>query len=101
MLLRIFSAEEIAHCLEIPIKSAERFAARFAYKEALFKAISHLNSQPPCPLFKLFKNSSLTKNLVPHAQVNWKAIGIAEKMVSLSFTHTKNSACAVVILSDL
>lgn len=100
-LLRIFSPDEIDHCLKIPVKSAERFAARFAYKEALFKALSHQNAHPPCPLFKLLKNTSLTKDLVPHAQINWEALETAPKRVALSFTHTKNSACAVVILSDL
>lgn len=41
-LLRVFSPAEIAYSLENPTKSAERFAVRFAAKEALFKALTPL-----------------------------------------------------------
>src|SRR5437870_5037197 len=37
---RIFTKHELAYCLENEIKSAERFAVRFAAKEAFFKAFS-------------------------------------------------------------
>ena len=37
---------EITYCLGIPKKAAERFAARFAAKEAFYKAIAPLAEQP-------------------------------------------------------
>ncbi len=100
-LSRVFSSEEINHCLLIPSKSAERFAARFAFKEALFKALSHQNGVPPCALFTLFKNASLTQNRVPKIKINWDLLGVEPQNVIFSFTHTKNTACAVVVTHDL
>ena len=100
-LRRIFSPEEINHCLATPKKSAERFAARFAFKEALFKALSHQNGNPPCGLFTLFKNASLTQNRVPKTVINWDALGVEPQKAISSFTHTKNTACAVVVTHDL
>lgn len=98
---RIFSPEEIEHCLSTPKKSAERFAARFAFKEALFKALTHQKGQPPCGLFTLFKSASLSKNRVPQMSINWDALEVKPQKVISSFTHTKNTACAVVVTYDL
>lgn len=100
-LSRVFSPEEIAHCLETPKKSAERFAARFAFKEALFKAVSHQNGNPPCGLLTLFKHASLTDGRVPQAIINWAEIGVKPQKAIASFTHAKNTACAVVVTVDV
>lgn len=99
-LSRIFSPEEIHHCLTVPQKSAERFAARFAFKEALFKALSNKNGTPPCGLLKLFRYAHLTQDRVPQTIINWEAIGVAPQKAVSSFTHTKNTACAVVVVVD-
>lgn len=99
-LLRVFAPEEIAHCLAVPQKSAERFAARFAFKEALFKALTHQNNTPPCGLLKLFRHTHLTQNRVPQTIIDWEAIGVKPQKAISSFTHAKNTACAVVIIVD-
>ena len=42
MLLRFYSSAEIDYCMNVQIKSAERFAVRFSAKEAFFKALYQL-----------------------------------------------------------
>lgn len=97
---RIFSLDEIEHCLHSPTKSAERFAARFAFKEALFKALAHQTGMPPCPLLVLFKHASLGRERVPEVKINWHALGFNQQKAIASFTHTKNTACSVVVIHD-
>ena len=91
-LRRIFSKEEIAYCLSNRLKSAERFAVRFAAKEALYKAL-----KKKVPLLRLFAHSELTKNPEPTLIVNWQALGIKPYTLEVSLTHTSKMAIAVVI----
>jgi holo-[acyl-carrier protein] synthase len=102
-LLKIFTEQEIAYCLENPAKSAERFAARFAAKEACYKAISQLTKKPlsfiaTARLFEVKKTVSGT----PTLSINWLAIASLSNLKSspimLSLTHTKNTTIAVVVL---
>ena len=58
-LRKLFSEREIAFCQSVSIKSAERFAARFAAKEALFKALAPYAQKTP-PLFTIFKALEIT-----------------------------------------
>ena len=46
-LRRIFSDTEIEYCLSVPAKSAERFAVRFAAREAFFKALCQAGIRVP------------------------------------------------------
>lgn len=106
ILRRIFSEQEIAYCLQNPAKSAERFAVRFAAREAFFKALSTYQPEHNLPFLTVCRLVTIEKNKnnSPHLLVNW------EKMVSLypikpvkilvSLTHTSLIATAFVILQN-
>ena len=104
-LTRIFSAEEINYCLSAKNKSAERFAARFATREAFFKALTAMLPTHSVPFLTLCKNISVTKkHKNPLLHVNWDAL-IDTKSASahiisthLSLTHTATIATAWVII---
>jgi holo-[acyl-carrier protein] synthase len=99
-LSKIFSASEIMYCRENQIKSAERFAARFAAREALFKAITFLDDS--VPFLKLCKAVHIKKNILgkPEMIVNWSSLNVQDVnyIIWLTFTHTKTIATALVIL---
>lgn len=96
----IFSASEIAYCRENKIKSAERFAARFAAREALFKAIAFLNNS--VPFLKLCKAVHIKKDDFgkPEMIIDWQSLNIqdAHYIAWLTLTHTKTTATALVII---
>lgn len=104
-LLKIFSPAEIAYCRAIPIKSAERFAVRFAAKEALFKALAPYATQPP-PLRTLFAAVEVTiDHSGVHMRISWNLLytyysNIKTKNMAIqsSLSHTKSTAGAVVML---
>jgi holo-[acyl-carrier protein] synthase len=107
-LLRVFSQEEITYCLhENKQCSAERFAVRFAAKEAFFKAyhamFSSLGQEPTQSLLTIQKHVSVSRllNGAPMLNVNWKALlpeDIAPPSVHVSLSHAQSQAVAMVIL---
>lgn len=100
---RIFSAQEIDYCLAVPIKRAQRFAVRFAAREAFFKALGQSNNQnisflTVCKYVKVINSS----RGVPDLQVNWKMFSCLSHQsiqVFISLTHTDSVATAMVLLS--
>ncbi len=109
-LQRIFSSEEIDYCFITFLKSEERFAVRFAVREAFFKAYSTAFPEVNIPFLTVCKQLVLKKTNygVPYLLINWGQLiknnkQITDKiMTSISFSHTKTIATAVVILqSDL
>lgn len=97
-LQRIFSPAEIQYCLLLPRLSAQRFAALFAAKEALFKALSQAYEKPPCPLLTLFRASEVIKETYPRFVIDWEMIASepAAVFVTLTHTHYTTAACVVV-----
>jgi holo-[acyl-carrier protein] synthase len=103
-LQRIFSDEEITYCLQQPNKSAERFAVRFAAREAFYKALCIACPTLSLPFLTLCKNSIITKN-------NGRPIFFYKKIatifgsstikIHISMTHTKTLATAYIILESL
>jgi holo-[acyl-carrier protein] synthase len=100
-LVRIFSAGEIAYCLQRQRKSAQSFAARFAAKEAGAKALGTGIARgigwqdlevvrPP--------GERPTLRLHGRAQERAKALGVQH--IALSLTHTETTALAVVIMES-
>src|SRR5262249_46606311 len=97
---RVFTAAEITYC-QAKKNSVERFAARFAAKEAAMKALGTGAS----------RGVTWTSIEVAHApggrpilKLSGKTSEIAERLgvkrVSLSVTHTESTAMAVVIFED-
>lgn len=111
-LRKIFSDQEIAYCTQ-PVFSATQFAARFAAKEAFFKALSQalvyfkLNKKEFSLLFAC-KHIEVIKGKwdVPEVSINWGAFEavIGEKIpefdVKLSISHEATTALAFVIITD-
>lgn len=97
---RVFTAEEIRYC-KSKKNSTERFAARFAAKEAAMKALGTGASRGVTwksievghasggrPILRLYRQT---------AEI---AERLGVKRISLSLTHTENTAMAVVIFED-
>ena len=103
-LKKIFTDEEINYCNKSKIMKYQHFAARFAVKEAVFKAISeyisgredtlwkdieviNLDSGKPCiNVEKLIKNFNKTAN------------NISIKDIDISISHIKEFAVASAIV---
>lgn len=100
----MFSADEIAYCLEIPAKSSERFAVRFAAKEAFYKAYCSWQKDSKPLLFTMCKAVSISKTntYVPYLLVNWQALNVPfEPICHVTLTHTAKMALAQVLLSQV
>ena len=105
-LKKVFSEEEIAYCLKVPRLSAQRFAVRFAVREAFFKALCAMQKTAQHPFLKVCKAIELlhTDNQIPVVQVNWDKLIMPEKdfannlIVHCSLTHTSQIATAVIVI---
>jgi phosphopantetheine--protein transferase-like protein len=111
-LRRIFSEEEIIYCRADTLRSAERFAARFAAREAFYKALatSWLQSAQPMPPF-LTVCRALSLRVAAqrlHISVMWDRLfpvfcsaSLRPPHIALSLSHTGTTAAAVVVLFDV
>ena len=106
-LQKIFSEKEITYCLANKQKAAERFAARFAAKEALFKALSQIIPHNNIPFLTVCKYAYISKecNGNPFLNIDWQALSREKKKKNsyksfVSLTHTKNIATAIVIVEN-
>lgn len=104
-LQKIFSADEIAYARRA--KNAERFAARFAAKEAFWKALTMTIDKPIslpffrfCQLVSVQKKDSGAPELIVDWQMLCQQLPLKQKpnRIHLSISHHKTSAIALVIL---
>lgn len=105
-LQKIFSAQEIAYCLNKP-DPAQHFASRFAAREAFFKAyqglLHHYQEEHPATLITVNRNIELlhTARGLPYINAAWATLlpsGIAIPEIQVSLTHTDQIATAIVTL---
>lgn len=102
-LSRVFTREELGYCFAVPTKTAERLAVRFAAKEAFYKAVFPL-LEHPLPLLYIFKHCEVVKEQhgMPVFQANWTALSLKNAYkTTLSVTHTRLTAIAVVVIENL
>jgi phosphopantetheine--protein transferase-like protein len=103
-LARILSQEEINYCMSNQHKSAERFAARFAVREAFYKALLHYYPTKKFPLLTVCRALNATK--APNGSgiilVDWALLNIpADNIhVHVSWAHSATTATAMVILEQ-
>jgi len=106
-LTRVFTKQEIEYCLQNSTKQAERFAVRFAAREAFFKAFCMYQPDHTIPFLTMCRLITIAKNTnnSPHMIVDWKQItdhyAIMPTETLLSLTHTQHLATAFVILQSL
>ncbi|MGE5346883.1 MAG: holo-ACP synthase [Acidithiobacillales bacterium] len=94
---RLFTPSEIAYC-EAKRYPARHFAARFAAKEALFKALAGGAAAGRFHEVEVERESEEPPRLVLHGRVREAAdrLGVTKILVSLS--HTDSLAAASVVL---
>ena len=101
-LLRVFTPGELEYCLAHATKSAERMAARFAAKEAFYKAIGPLlpPTKIPPPFLTLCRKVEIYPCPFPQLRVLDPAIlGIFQNIQwHLSISHSEIAAIATVIV---
>src|SRR5260221_12687797 len=95
---KVFTEREIADC-QGSVNSAERFAGRFAAKEAFMKAIGNgIRQEVWFTQIEVLNH----KSGQPYVQVSGEAEAQLKELdvvnIHVSITHTKNAAAAVIIL---
>lgn len=105
-LLRIFSKQEIEYCLSNLELSAQRFAVRFAAREALYKAISSYWPEHTLPFLTLCRATTIIKKRAPHIIFDNTILqpygtSLTGTKIHLSLTHTQQTATAFIILEAL
>jgi holo-[acyl-carrier protein] synthase len=99
-LTRIYTAQERAYAMR-KANWAERLAARFAAKEAGMKAIgTGLSGGVSWQHFEVANEPSGRPTLRLTGMARKVADAMGVRRISLSLTHTKEMAMAVVILED-
>jgi holo-[acyl-carrier protein] synthase len=98
---RVFSAEEIEVCNAAPA-TAQSYAARFAAKEALAKALGTGFSGGVSPATVSVRGGERNR---PEMILREKALSVGKKLnigsISVSLTHTAETACAFVVVEAL
>lgn len=99
-LSRIFASQEIDYAQSNPTKSAERYASRFAAKEAFYKAFCSSSKECNLSFLTLCRYVSIdsSKSGAPMLIINWPDLGLPQANVLLSITHTSTYALAIVTL---
>jgi holo-[acyl-carrier protein] synthase len=99
-LRRIFSQEEIDYCLMDINKSAQRFAVRFAAREALYKALSIAYPHKRFPFLTLCAHVAITKiDSRPYCIIqDGLGINFDDLIIHLSLSHSRTLATAYVVI---
>ncbi len=101
-LSRIFSQEEIDYCLSSNNKSAERFAVRFAAREALYKVFFSAFPDKKIPFLTLCAHTVITKLHGRPQIIIRDGIGndTSSLAIHLSLSHSRTLATAFVVVEQ-
>ena len=94
---RVFTPSEIAYC-EARRYPARHFAARFAAKEALFKALAGPASDDFWHEAEVERTGDQAPRLILHGRAKEAADRLGVKSVLVSLSHTDSLASASVVL---
>lgn len=99
-LLKIFTLKEIQYCMAVPVKSAERFAARWAIKEACYKALCPFFNEK-IPFTHFCRQIECYTDQQPILTLNWARLAVKDTIktshINFSLTHTDHTAIALVV----
>jgi len=104
-LQRILSPAEITYCMQSIPLSPQRFAARFATREAFFKAWVTAFPEHYRPFLTMCRAISIAHG--PHHEpqlfINWPLLGFKQPLCTalVSITHTKELATAIAYIQKL
>lgn len=93
--LRIFLPSERAYC-ESTVRASEHFAARFAAKEAAWKALG-LSGGLPWQEIEVTRHDSGAPSLVLHGETKTRAEARGIVRLHLSLSHVRGFATAMVV----
>jgi holo-[acyl-carrier protein] synthase len=99
-LRRVFTEDEVRYC-ESKANRMERYAARFAAKEAALKAIgTGWNRGVAWTDVEVRREPGGRPTIALHGQAAQFAAKLGVRHIALSITHTREQAMAQVILED-
>lgn len=100
-LRRIYTPGEIDYCMRKQKTSAESLAARFAAKEAAAKALGTGISRGVSWLeMEVVRHPGQAPQIHLHGRAAERAARLGVRHSSLSLTHSRTEALAVVVLDD-
>ncbi len=104
-LQKILSLQEIEYCQAIPLLSAQRFAVRFAAREAFFKALNSAFPEKYIPFLTCCRSLAITHNRhkAPILTVDWTILGHPTPSFTplISLTHTATVATACIFIQKI
>ncbi len=99
---RVFSPAEMAYANERPRKKAEILAARWAAKEAFFKAVgSGIRAELPLTEVEVVRVAEGTGKRAIRLGDTLRTLLPPNIAIHLSMTHTATSAAAVIVLEEV
>ena len=95
---RVYTSGEIAYCRARKKSASESFAARFAAKEAGAKALgTGISRGVSWGEFEVTRSPGQAPKLILHGRAAEIAAALGVQRLSLSLTHTRGLAMAVVV----
>ncbi len=94
---RLFTDDEITYCRAHPAAAAQRFAARYAAKEAAIKVLRPDDVRPELRSIEVRREPSGACDLVLHGTAKQMADARGISSLAVSLSHEEDMATAVVV----